>query len=56
MWENIHMGTLRGDTLTLMDVVYNDVDFRKPVKTMYERKLNEEIYRNKIRDTFFASL
>lgn len=54
--ENIHMGTLRGDTLTLMDVVYNDVDFRKPVKTMYERKLNEEIYRNKIRDTFFASL
>lgn len=54
--EDIHLGTLRGDTLTLMDIVYKNVEFQKPAKTMYERKVGEEMYRNKVRSAFFASL
>ncbi|MGI6471792.1 MAG: tRNA pseudouridine synthase A [Candidatus Methanomethylophilaceae archaeon] len=54
--EDIHLGTLRGDGLTLMDVEYMNVEFTKPVKTMYERKTGEESYRNKVRSLFFASL
>lgn len=54
--EEIHLGTLKGDPLTLMDIEYRNIEFRFPGKTMYEKKAGEESYRNKIRSQFFASL
>lgn len=54
--EDIHLGTLSGDALTLMDVEYKNIDFRKPVRTMFEKKVGGERCRNKVHSLFFASL
>lgn len=54
--DDIHLGTMRGDGLTLMDIEYENLEFQKPLKSVYKGRLNEEIYKNRIRNIFFTSL
>lgn len=53
---DLHLGTLRGEPLTLMDIEYKNLEFRRPVKTMYEKKVGNELCRSKIRSQIFTSL
>lgn len=54
--EDISFGITRADALTLMDVIYKDVEFIVPDQTMFDRKIKEELFCSKLRESFFTSL
>lgn len=54
--EDISFGIARADALTLMDVYYKDVEFIVPDQTMFDRRVKEEMFRSKLRESFFTSL
>ena len=52
----VSFGTARPDALTLMDVIYKDVEFRTPATDMFRTKVEEEIFKVSLRSAFFSSL
>ncbi len=54
--EDISFGVARADGLTLRDVVYRDLEFIVPDQTMFDRRIKEELFNSKLRESFFTSL
>lgn len=54
--EDISFGVARADALTLRDVVYKDLDFKVPDAAMFDTKVKEELFRSRLRESFFTSL
>jgi tRNA pseudouridine38-40 synthase len=54
--EPISFGVARPDALTLIDVVYDDIDFITPAADMFDDRIEEELFRWSLRRTFFNSL
>jgi len=54
--KDITFGIARPDALTLIDVFYQDVEFVAPSAEVFDRRKEEEIFRDRLRSAFFASL
>lgn len=54
--EDKCFGLARADGLTLKDIEYKDTEFKVPEKTVFNKRMREELYLNKIRDSFFNSI
>ena len=54
--QDLTFGLARADALTLTDVVYPDMDFLTPSKNMMVQRIEEENFRNCIKNRFFESL
>jgi tRNA pseudouridine38-40 synthase len=54
--KDISFGIARPDALTLTDVFYKDVEFITPSGDMFDRRVEEEMYREKLKNLFYASL
>ena len=54
--EDISFGIARADALTLRDVVFRDIEFIVPDETMFDRRIKEELFSSKLRESFFTSL
>ena len=54
--KEITFGIARPDALTLIDVSYNGVEFIAPSADVLDRRIEEEMFRDKLRSAFFASL
>jgi tRNA pseudouridine38-40 synthase len=53
---DVTFGLARPDALTLMDVIYCNIDFIVPSDSMFDSRIEESVFQNKIRAAFFASL
>jgi tRNA pseudouridine38-40 synthase len=53
--ESIGFGLARADALTLRDVVYDGLDFIEP-EGLFDDRVREELFRDGLRRSFFASL
>jgi len=49
-------GLARPDALTLIDVIYNDIEFVTPAADMLDAKVKEEMFGYSLRSAFFNSL
>jgi len=49
-------GLARPDALTLIDVIYNDIEFVTPAADMFDAKVKEEMFRYSLKNAFFNSL
>jgi len=54
--EPISFGIARPDALTLIDIVYENVEFVVPSAEMFDARIEEELFRWSLRKTFFDSL
>ncbi|MDR1954822.1 MAG: tRNA pseudouridine(38-40) synthase TruA [Candidatus Methanoplasma sp.] len=54
--KDISFGLARPDALTLLDVFYQEVEFVSPSEDMFDKRVGEEIFRDSLRNMFFASL
>jgi tRNA pseudouridine38-40 synthase len=54
--KDITFGLARPDALTLMDVFYKNVEFSAPSADMFDRRVEEEMFRYGLRNMFFTSL
>lgn len=54
--KDITFGIARPDALTLLDIYYEGVEFITPAADMFDRKVEEEMFRDRLRSMFFASL
>ena len=54
--EDISFGIARPDALTLMDVIYNDIEFIAPADDLFDGRVEEEVFRWSLKRAFFASL
>ncbi|MDR1405165.1 MAG: tRNA pseudouridine(38-40) synthase TruA [Candidatus Methanoplasma sp.] len=54
--KNVTFGLARPDALTLLDVFYKGVDFAVPSADMFDRRIGEWMFRDRLRSMFFASL
>lgn len=54
--DDISFGVARADALTLRDVVYEGLDFTVPDAAMFDAKVREEMFRGRLRESFFTSL
>jgi len=52
----ISFGTARPDALTLIDVVYDNVEFTAPAARAFDQRIKEELFRHFLRNSFFNSL
>lgn len=54
--RDMTFGLARPDALTLVDVVYEDLEFEVPSDDMFDTRVKEEMFRNDLRMSFFTSL
>ncbi|MDR0790988.1 MAG: tRNA pseudouridine(38-40) synthase TruA [Methanomassiliicoccaceae archaeon] len=54
--ENISFGIARPDALTLMDVVYDRIEFMAPAADMFDDRIEEELFSSSLKAAFFSSL
>ena len=54
--KDITFGLARPDALTLMDVCYKGVEFITPSADMFDKRVEEEMFRGGLRNMFFTSL
>lgn len=54
--KDMTFGLARPDGLTLTDVQYNGIDFVTPSADMFDSKIEEELFKDKIRRSFYTSL
>ncbi|MCL1979258.1 MAG: tRNA pseudouridine(38-40) synthase TruA [Methanomassiliicoccaceae archaeon] len=54
--KDLSFGLARADALTLIDVFYKDVEFATPLTGMFDGKIGEELFKDRLRSMFFASL
>ena len=54
--QQISFGVARPDALTLVDVVYKNIDFITPAADMFDRRVEEETFAWSLRKYFFDSL
>jgi len=54
--KDFSFGIARADALTLMDVYYERVEFITPPANVLDRRIEEEMFKSKLRNSFFASL
>lgn len=54
--EDVSFGIARPDALTLMNVKYSNLEFEYPESDAYLERLNEEKFRNMLRENFLSSL
>ncbi|MDR2699024.1 MAG: tRNA pseudouridine(38-40) synthase TruA [Candidatus Methanoplasma sp.] len=54
--KDITFGLARPDALTLLDVRYEGVDFVSPSADVFGRRVDEEMFEDKLRNMFFTSL
>jgi tRNA pseudouridine38-40 synthase len=54
--DDITFGLARPDALTLVDVEYDAVEFTVPADDLFDVRVKEELFRDKLRSSFFASL
>jgi tRNA pseudouridine38-40 synthase len=54
--DPISFGTARPDALTLIDVVYDNVEFMAPAARAFDKRIKEELFRHFLRNSFFDSL
>jgi tRNA pseudouridine38-40 synthase len=54
--KDITFGIARPEALTLVDVYYKNIDFFVPSADMFDKKIEEEMFRDRLRGMFFASL
>jgi tRNA pseudouridine38-40 synthase len=52
----ISIGPARPDALTLIDVIYNDIEFITPAADLFSEKIKEELFVYSLRNEFFNSL
>lgn len=52
----VNFGVARPDGLTLMDVHYNDIEFKEPPRNRYSHRAEEELFVCKMKKDFFSSL
>jgi tRNA pseudouridine38-40 synthase len=52
----VSFGLARPDALTLMDVIYDNVEFTVPGDDMFDTRVEEELFRYSLRRAFFNSL
>ena len=53
---HMSFGLARPDALTLIDVIYNNVEFATPAADMFDTKVKEEMFRHFLKSAFFNSL
>ncbi|MDD2411218.1 MAG: tRNA pseudouridine(38-40) synthase TruA [Candidatus Methanomethylophilaceae archaeon] len=54
--DDISFGVARADALTLRDVVYEGLDFSVPDAAMFDTRVKEELFRSRLKESFFNSL
>lgn len=54
--KDITFGIARPDALTLVDVLYEDIEFITPSADMFDKRVDEETFKDGIRNMFFTSL
>jgi len=54
--KGITFGLARPDALTLLEVVYKNIEFVDSSSDMFDKRLEEEIFKDCLRDMFFTSL
>ncbi|MDR3075429.1 MAG: tRNA pseudouridine(38-40) synthase TruA [Candidatus Methanoplasma sp.] len=54
--KEITFGLARPDALTLLDVSYDGLEFSTPSADMFDRRIEEELFRDRLRNIFFTSL
>jgi len=54
--KDITFGIARPDALTLVDVCYKNVEFITPSADMFDKRVDEEMFKDDIRNMFFTSL
>ncbi|MDR2846123.1 MAG: tRNA pseudouridine(38-40) synthase TruA [Candidatus Methanoplasma sp.] len=54
--NDVTFGLARPDALTLLDVEYDDLGFITPADDLFDGRVQEELFRDKLRSSFFASL
>jgi len=54
--KEITFGLARPDALTLLDVRYDGIEFAVPSADMFDRRVEEEMFKDKLRNLFFTSL
>ncbi|NLN71566.1 MAG: tRNA pseudouridine(38-40) synthase TruA [Thermoplasmatales archaeon] len=54
--ESISFGTARADALTLVDIIYKNVEFYVPDSSLLDETIEEGLFRCSLRSLFFSSL
>ncbi|AIZ57236.1 tRNA pseudouridine synthase A [Candidatus Methanoplasma termitum] len=54
--KDMTFGIARPDALTLTDVYYKNVEFMTPSADVLDRRIEEEMFKDKLKNLFFASL
>jgi tRNA pseudouridine38-40 synthase len=54
--KDITFGLARADGLTLLDVCYRELEFAAPPADMFDKRIAEEMFKDRLRGMFFASL
>jgi len=54
--KDITFGIARPDALTLIDVSYKNIEFVTPSADILDRRIEEEMFKDKLRSAFFTSL
>jgi tRNA pseudouridine38-40 synthase len=54
--KDVTFGLARPDALTLLDVFYKDVDFIVPSADLFDRRVEEEMFKDRLKNMFFTSL
>lgn len=54
--ENVSFGLTRPDALTLMDIIYDGLEFTVPSDDMFDECVEEEMFNDLLRTFFFKSL
>ena len=54
--EDISFGLTRPDALTLVDITYDDIEFTVPLDGLFDRCVEEEMFNDLLRTSFFRSI
>jgi hypothetical protein len=54
--DAVSFGIARADALTLTDVVYDNISFNAPSAELFDKRIEEELFRWSLRAAFFGSL